>query len=181
LLGTSTDIPFSTRMPLVSFEFFTVILYNMIVLLFFSLQVPPRQDYTLMIWHKKSVRLDSSSPLISRYRQTPSRNEPKKQISHARFLSSRCWPIDFKTKVSISLRPPCFFGDFTDQDSECLPCETGMSPPIPTAKIVIFQTNALLVIFFLRVAHILFSLSSLLSRHNERACPNFFHSTGRLW
>ena len=56
--------------------------------------------------------------------------------------------------MSISLRPPCFFGDFTDQDSECLPCETGISPPVPTAKIVIFQTNALLVIFFLRVAHI---------------------------
>ena len=30
LLATSTDIPFSTRMPLVSLEFFTVILYNII-------------------------------------------------------------------------------------------------------------------------------------------------------
>ena len=66
LLTTSTDMPRSTRMPLVSFEFFTVILYNIIVCI-----------YWLFYPCKKSVRLNPSSPSSSRYRQTPFTNEPK--------------------------------------------------------------------------------------------------------
>ena len=43
LLTTSTDIPFSTRMPLVSFEFFTVILKS--IVFSFCPQIPPRQAF----------------------------------------------------------------------------------------------------------------------------------------
>ena len=130
LLGTSTDIPFSTRMPLVCLEFFTVILYNIVSSFSLRPQVPPRQAFHSFCCHKKSVRLDSVKPSACRYRQTPLRNGSKKQYPTLVLFQIGVQPIDLKTKVSISPSSPVFFlAIFTGRDSECLPCQVGISPP----------------------------------------------------
>ena len=150
LLGTSTDIPFSTRMPLVSFEFFTVILYNIVSSFSLRPQVPPRQAFHSFCYHKKSVRLDSVKPSACRYRQTPFTERIEETYIPRSFLINQVLaPIDFKTKVSISPSSPVWFGEFYRQELR-MPSllKPRFLPRISPANIVIFQTNAQFVGIF---------------------------------
>ena len=145
---------------------------------------PTKTGLCFILWHKKSVRLDSSNPSNCRYRQTPSTERIEETISHACFHIKWVFGTSLITKTKGEHRSSSsvFFlaiSQFRTQNAFL--AESGFLPQL-ICKNSHFSDQCSVRWYFFFVLFICHSVCiSLRPKHKKRACPNFSHSAGRLW